>query len=351
MGWHCPVPVGCLAVAPETCSAGGWVASLPFPLLAARGSPWGEARGPGGGSGAGGTPGGCRGAGLVRFPEGCTACGRTCGISREQRVGEGEGAAPSVPLPPCRGTCGGGGTTVQARVCRCPQARVAMGGPEPSAPTSRCLPCLEAGAGGAGREGHSPGVSGLQLRRFAGAGDREQTGPRLVLSLLRVRASLAAQHPGGTHQGSGEKTQSKGNRRPPDTSPEQPVQGYAAVPANSIPPRTSQHSTGGGHPQYYPLGALGCWSLAPNHTNSCSTALGVAESPCQGWGSKPGPEERAGTAVPRTPAHAHRKAQPTAKPRRNFPTAPPRYKPEPGRGSWGRAPPRGWVRGRGAPGQ
>lgn len=37
MGWHCPVPVGCLAVAPETCSAGGWVASLPFPLLAARG--------------------------------------------------------------------------------------------------------------------------------------------------------------------------------------------------------------------------------------------------------------------------------------------------------------------------
>lgn len=179
MGWHCPVPVGCLAVAPENCSAGRRVASPPFPLLAARGSPRGEARGPWRRLRSRRDPRQVPGAGLARLPEGCPACGRTCGTSGEQRGGEEEGAAMSVPLPPCRGICvGGGGTTVRACMCPGPQTGVAMGQPEPSAPTSRCLPCLRtgAGAGAAGREGHSPSVSGFQLRRFAGAGDREQTG-------------------------------------------------------------------------------------------------------------------------------------------------------------------------------
>ncbi|KAM9565442.1 uncharacterized protein ACIB01_003972 [Guaruba guarouba] len=47
---------GCLAMAPQTCSTGGSVASQPIPLLCARGSRCGEVRGSGGGSGFDGTP-------------------------------------------------------------------------------------------------------------------------------------------------------------------------------------------------------------------------------------------------------------------------------------------------------
>lgn len=106
------------------------------------------------------------------------------------------------------------------------------------------------------------------------------------------------------------------------------------------PPHPTLGLRWGGRPQHCPLGAPRCWALALDHAIRCSMALGVQRPPCQGWGSELGPEERAGRSVPRTLAHAHHEAQPTAKPGRSFPTAdpPPRYKPEPGWGSWGRAP-------------
>lgn len=195
----------------------------------------------------------------------------------------------------------------------------------PPAASPACAPALGQGLQ-AGRDAHPAcQASSSDVSQELGTESR-QVNPQPPPCLGITGSAVPG---GGRHQGMGEKTQRKGNRDPQHVLP-------AAVPATPSHARTAV----GGTPTALSPGSPGVLVPRPGPRHPLLHGPWGAETPCQGWGSELRPEERAGTSVPRTLAHAHHEAQPTAKPRRSFPTAdpPPRYKPEPGWGSWGRAP-------------
>lgn len=239
-------------MAPQTCSTGGSVASQPIPLLCARGSRCGEVRGSGGGSGSDGTP----------------ACAGMRGWSRSLR------AAPRVDKPGAQEESkrwhlhpGLAGT----RMSHVPTG----GGNGTGRAIVPCIPCLQ-------HWGHSPGVSGLQLRRCAGAGDRAHRS-LLVLILLLPR-----------HR------QRRPWERIRDVG-ESPEQEEPRSPAHQPVPTSPSH---GGDTRS---------AHCPGPAQRMLHGPWVQRPPCQG--------------CPCT-AHTHHKAEPMVKPRRSFPITP-RYKPEP----------------------
>lgn len=144
----------------------------------------------------------------------------------------------------------------------CPQARMAIGQTEPLAPTAtRSGQEVQAG-------GKLTGMSVLQLRRSAGAGDKGQTDH--LSSSASSSSSMSGHHWQHGTQGDTGKTPSKRNHSPPRVT--------------VVPTPLPMLALWQGTLAHCPLGAPVCWSPVPDHT----------------------------------PPHAHCEAQPTAKPLEAF---------------------------------
>lgn len=130
----------------------------------------------------------------------------------------------------------------------CPQARMAIGQTEPLAPTAtRSGQEVQAG-------GKLTGMSVLQLRRSAGAGDKGQTDH--LSSSASSSSSVSGHHWQHGTQGDTGKTPSKRNHSPPRVT--------------VVPTPLPMLALWQGTLAHCPLGAPVCWSPVPDHTTTCT---------------------------------------------------------------------------------